>query len=176
MVQTKLRFQLPLYIAVYCCILSKSPTERWGSHSCSSSEIQNVVLAVESSPAKQHSLSPEHSITVPGVQLHTAASSAEHSASAVGHSVGVILYCTPPSLHSQTHCLTPAIQHTPTAAVCSCMKIADTSLRWLQQHLVIHCKNYTLLLQFPSYSLPPPLPDQPALRNVLCDWQIKHYY
>lgn len=60
--QTRLPFQFPLYTAVYCCIPSKSPSERWGSHSCSSSETQNVILAIESSPTKQHSLSPEHSI------------------------------------------------------------------------------------------------------------------
>lgn len=111
---TRLPFQIPLYIAVYCCIPSKSPTERWGSQSCSSSETKNVMLAVESSPAKQHSLSPEHSISVPGVHLHKAASSAQHSASAEGHSVGVTLCCTAhphpaftletPSCHTaQTH-------------------------------------------------------------------------
>lgn len=174
MLQTRLPFQFPLYVAVFCCIPSKSPAERWGSHSCSSSEIQNVIPAVGPSPAKQHSLSPEHSIAVPGARLHKAFFSAQQCPS---HGTQSVSYpCTAHIHPSVTQEVSSCHTAQPTAALCSWMEIADTRLRWLQQCLVIHCKSCTLLFQFHSYSLPPPPPDQPALRNGLCDWQIKHYY
>lgn len=177
LLQPKLPFRAPLHVFDYGCIPSKFPSERWGTHSCSSSEIQNVTVAVVSKPTKQLVYKAQYHLC--GVQLHKAASSVQHNTTAVVYSTWIIPYYTA-HIHSsniQIHKLTPAVQHKTIAIVYSCIKIADARLSWLQQ-----CLDYTLqelyfvaLISFLQFTSPPP-PDQPALRNGLCDWQIKHYY
>lgn len=52
LLQPTIPFWSLLHIAGYCCVPSKFPSERWASHSCSSLEIQTVILAVVSKPTK----------------------------------------------------------------------------------------------------------------------------
>jgi len=51
-VTAKAPFQATLHITGYCCIPSKFPSERCGTHSYSLSEIQNIILVVASKPTK----------------------------------------------------------------------------------------------------------------------------
>lgn len=51
--QPKLPFQALLRITGYSCIHGKFPSESWDTHIYSSSEIQNVILAVVPKPAKK---------------------------------------------------------------------------------------------------------------------------